>query len=124
MRNNSTLISKALFTLAFMFIFQYTIFAQNGKNHFVINNPDKPAETQIYYDALREFDFASYRFYDKRRIIKFVNSNVTLELYSAKELLDTYQKPINPSTLMDNVPKKDIAFLMTGGKIQVVSLKK
>ena len=117
-------ISKAIIILFLLFSITKTISAQSGKAHYVINNPDNVVQTSIYETAFKDFDFASYRFYDKRRVIKFVNSTTTIELYSAKELLELYQKPINPSTIMDNTPKKDIAFVLYGGKVQVVTLQK
>lgn len=122
---NFSKISKAIFTLTFLFSIHLSASAQNAKPHFVIINPDKPAETQVYYDALKEFDFASYRFLTKRRTIKFSKSNVTLELYSANELLDLYKKPINPNTLMDDKAKKEIEFYLepNSGKIMVITKK-
>ena len=93
------------------------------KPHYIVNNPGDAKETSSYYDLLSNFNLDEYRFLDKRRTIKFVNSDVTVDLYSAKEMLDIYGKPISPLTIMDNVPKKNIAFFLYGGKIQIVTLK-
>jgi hypothetical protein len=117
-------ISKAMLTLAFLVLINTGARAQGSKPHFAISNPDKPADTQFYYDALKDFDFAKYRFYDKRRTIKFINSTVTLELYSEKELHDLYQKAIDPQTIMDNTAQTDIAFMVYGGKVQMVKVQK
>ena len=118
-----TKISKTIFVLFLFIAITKSSFAQGSKPHYVVNNPGDAKETAGYYDLLSNFDFDQYRFYDKRRTIKFVNNNVTVDLYSAKELLETYQKPVSPFTIMDNVPKKDIAFFLNGGKIQLVTLK-
>src|ERR1043165_2497228 len=119
----TSLPSKTILPVSMLLVFSISAFAQGSKPHFVINNPDKPAEVQVYYDMLKDFNFESYRFLDQRRVIKFVNSNVTLELYSAKELKTLYQKEISPLTIMDNKPKSNIAFLVQGGKVQVVTIK-
>ncbi|CAN5416378.1 hypothetical protein BH10BAC1_BH10BAC1_03360 [soil metagenome] len=116
-------ISKTIFMLFLFFALSNSSFAQGSKPHFLVNNTGDAKETASYYDLLSNFNLDEYRFYDKRRTIKFVNSNVTVELYSAKELLEIYQKPISPFTIMDNIAKKDISFYLNGGKIQIVTLK-
>lgn len=122
-QKNSPTILKAIFIIAFISVFAKTISAQNAKPHYVVNNTSSAQETANYINLFKDFNFDQYRFYDKRRIITFIKSNVTVELYSAKELLEIYQKPISPFTIMDNVAKKEIAFLMNGGKVQIVTIK-
>jgi hypothetical protein len=105
-------------------LIEVTGFAQGTKPHYLVNNAVDAKETETYYDLLSNFNFDQYRFYDKRRTITFVKSAITVELYSAKELLETYQKSISPLTIMDNIPQTDIAFLMYAGKVQIVKIKK
>jgi hypothetical protein len=92
------------------FVFSHNLSAQS-KPHFVINNAGSPQAAADYAAAIKDFDFDAYRFYDQRRTIKFAESNVTIELYSAKELLDLYGKPLSPLTLMNNKPTKLIEFI-------------
>jgi hypothetical protein len=123
-RNFLKLIPKALLTILLFTAFSKTGIAQTAKPHFVIHNPGNAADNPNYEYALKDFDFDSYRFYDKRRTIKFTNSDVTIELYSAKELLDIYGKPVSPFTLMDNKPKKEIEFYFypSQGKVKINEL--
>lgn len=113
--------SKIIFAgFLFFFLFQ-KVSAQNIKPHYVIKNASDKLEVQKYNNLLKKFVFDQYRFYDKRRTIKFTNSNITVELFSAKELLEIYQKQISPFTIMDTIAKKEIAFYLNGGKIQIVT---
>ena len=118
------LIPKAFLTILLFAAFTKSGNAQTAKPHFIIHNPGNTDDNPNYEYALKDFDFDSYRFYDKRRIIKFTNTDVTIELYSAKELLDIYQKPISPFTLMDNKPKKEIEFYFypSQGKVKIHEL--
>jgi hypothetical protein len=116
-------IVRTIFFLFLVLIIDVTAFAQGAKPHYVVNNAGDAKENENYYYLLSNFNFDQYRFYDKRRTITFVKSAVTVELYSAKELLETYQKPISPLTIMDNFPQTDIAFLMNAGKVQIVKIK-
>ncbi len=116
-------IVRTIFFLFLFLIIDVTAFAQGAKPHYVVNNAGDAKATENYYYLLSNFSFDQYRFFDKRRTITFIKSAVTVELYSAKELLETYQKPISPLTIMDNIPKTDIAFLMNAGKVQIVKIK-
>ncbi|MFL5762293.1 MAG: hypothetical protein ACJ77K_00015 [Bacteroidia bacterium] len=103
--------------------FSGEIKAQGAKPHYAINNASAD-EANKYTELLKDFNLDGYRCYDKRRTIHFLNSNASVDLYSAKELLDTYGKAISPLTIMDNTPKQDIAFLVVSGKIQIVTIQK
>jgi hypothetical protein len=117
-------------TVAFVFLLMITInnklFSQNAKPHYIIQNGGSPEETLKYSNALKDFDFEQYRFYNKRRIIKFTNSNATIELFSAKELLDLYQRPVHPFNIMNDIPTNDIEFLYfpTEGKVKISKISK
>lgn len=112
---------KAILSIVFIVSLLSNGHAQTAKPHFVIHNPGNVADNAKYEYALKEFDFDSYRFYSKRRILKFTNTDVTIELYSAKELLEMYQKPISPFTIMDDTPKKEIEFYFypSQGKVKI-----
>ena len=121
-----SIIHKTILILVLFFAFSKTGFSQDAKvkQHYVINNAADAKEATSYSELLSNFDFDQYRFYDQRRTIKFIKSNITIELFSAKELLDTYGKTVSPFTIMDNIPSKEIAFIMNGGKAQIVTIKK
>ena len=116
-------VSNAALTILLVVAFSRAGFAQTAKPHFIIHT-SATQDIPNYEYALKDFDFDSYRFYDKRRIIKFTNSDATIELYSAKELLDIYGKPVSPFTLMDNKPKKEIEFYFfpSEGKVKIHEL--
>jgi hypothetical protein len=116
--------AKAACSALLFLVFIQQAAAQNAKPHYVVNNTANAQEAAQYTDLLKDFDFDQYRFYDKRRTIHVLNSNITVDLYSAKELLDIYAKPVSPLTIMDNNPKDDIAFLMYSGKLRIVTVKK
>jgi hypothetical protein len=115
---------KILFTFFLIFIVQLSS-AQNSKTHFIIHNPGNSSENAKIENAFSTFDFDSFRFYDKRRTIKFTGSDISIELYSAKELLDTYGKPVSPFTIMNNKPSKEIEFYYfpAEGKVKINEMK-
>ena len=110
----------ALATLL-MVVFNHAGFSQTSKPHFDIKNAASPEETNKIYNAVKDFDFEQYRFYNKRRVIKFSNSNTFLELYSAKELLDIYQRPVHPLNIMNDTPTKELEFIYfpEAGKVKI-----
>jgi hypothetical protein len=117
--------AKAACIFFLLFTLSNSVNAQTvSKPHYTVYNTANAEETAKYTELLANFDFDQYRFYDKRRTIHFINSNITVDLYSAKELLDIYGKQVSPFTIMDNTPKQEIGFLMYAGKVQIVNVKK
>jgi hypothetical protein len=100
--------------LGFVFLFLIFLgnksFSQTTKAHFVILNGGSAENTERYYNAVKNFDFEQYRFVDKRRVIKFTNTEVKIELFSARELLDLYHREIHPSNIKNNIADKEIEF--------------
>jgi hypothetical protein len=84
--------------------------AQITKPHFEIKNAKDQKESTAFYNAVKDVNFEEYRFYSERRVIRFVNSPVTIELFSAKELLDMYQRPVHELNILNNKAKKEIEF--------------
>jgi hypothetical protein len=115
-------------TLFFLLLLSFSnrAISQTSKQHFIIQNAGSPEETIKYTNALKDFDFEQYRFYSKRRIIKFSNTNAVIELLSAKELLDLYQRPIHPFNIMNNTPSKEIEFyyFSDSGKVKINEISK
>lgn len=116
--------------VGFAFLLLLTIgnklLAQTSKNHFVILNGGSSEETAKYYNALKNFDFEQYRFIDKRRTIKFTNTDAKIELFSAKELLNLFQRQIHPLNISDNIAKKEIEFYYfpEAGKVKLNEISK
>ena len=83
-----------------------------SKEHFIIhqNGANIDVEKLTSYLNTGYFNLDEYRFYDKRRIIQFEGTTATIELYSAKELLEIYGKPVAESTIMSGTTFKDITF--------------
>ena len=83
------------------------------KTSFIIHC-DASVNKQKYEDAADNYgQLDQFRFYDKRRIVKFKNVNVSIELYSAKELLDKYKKLISPLTIKAGQKYKDVWFVLS-----------
>jgi hypothetical protein len=105
---------SSLKTLLILFLMAFAtsrVFAQTTKPHFEIRNAGSSEEQAKYYSALKDFDFEKYRFIEKRRVIGISNSDVTIELYSAKELLLLYNREVHPDNLKTGQPVNEIRFL-------------
>ena len=95
----------------------------NEKRHFKFHFYETNLDTAAYYKAAYYFyRFDNYRFYGSRRIIYFANKEASIELYSAKELVDKYGKRISPLTIKDeiNFPKIEFVFFNDVLKEQLV----
>lgn len=91
-----------------------TAFAQDkAKSHYIIHNPDPNIPISAYQEAIEKKDLDSFRFYDTRRTIKIADSQTTIEIFSAKELLDLYGKPISPFTIKDPSKATNIEFIFS-----------
>jgi hypothetical protein len=117
------MIRNSLSALLIAFAFTSTALAQGAKPHYAFANASAD-EAAKFTELLKDFNLDGYRCYNKRRTIHFLNSNVSVDLYSAKELLDTYGKAISPLTIMNDTPTEEIAFLLLNGKIQIVKVQK
>jgi len=107
-------------------VFPTILFSQTEKKeHFIIHANGADTNVIKYEEALVAYSQMDvFRFYDKRRVIQFVNSSITVELYSAKELLEKYGKEIPPHTIMPNQEYKEINFdLSMDGKAVKPQLK-
>ena len=100
-----------------LFMSSFSVYGQSesstrSKEHYIIHQN----VASIYVVKLTTylntgfFNLDEYRFYDKRRIIQFEGTTATIELYSAKELLEIYGKPVAESTIMSGTTFRDITF--------------
>lgn len=93
------------------------LFAQTpvSKKHFIIHKNASDIDVEKYASAANSgfINLDAYRFYDKRRIINFTGTDATIELYSAKEMLEKYGKVIPAETIMPDQAFKEITFSIT-----------
>jgi len=84
------------------------------KVHYIIHTDNPNDDIAKYENAITNYGkLDEYRFYNGRRIIRFQHSTVSIELYSAKELLDLYNKAISPFTIKDGQKYRNVEFAFT-----------
>jgi len=83
------------------------------KEHYRLLNP-KGDFSLNYEKALTRASLDSLRFVEKRRQIPIEGTNMVLELFSAKELLEKYQKPILPINIADASKAQKVKLRMNG----------
>ncbi|HEX8517062.1 MAG TPA: hypothetical protein VF868_12760 [Bacteroidia bacterium] len=115
---------KGFYVFLFILFLTGTTYAQTTKPHFLIKNTRSAEENDKIYEGIKDIDFRAHRFYSKRRVIKFSNSPVEVELFSAKELEELYSRPVSPLTLMNNVPKEEVEFFYHPGGVVKMIIKK
>ena len=111
--------------IAFMLYASFINAQPSKKQHFIIHAVDKSINISKYEQAAELYgQLDKYRFYDKRRTIAFTDSKATIELYSAKELLDIYGKEISPLTVKgDNYPLVTFDVSMDGKSLKPQIIK-
>ena len=68
----------------------------------------------MFEQALTNYsELDQFRFLNQRRTIKFSGTNVSIELFSANELLADYGKVIAPSTIIPGTFYKPVDFMIT-----------
>lgn len=86
----------------FMLIMPFFLRAQapKKKEHYQIINQN--FEFTLFYEkAMTHTDLDSLRFLNERRQVPVEGTTIFIELFSAQELFDKYQKPISPLTIMN-----------------------
>jgi hypothetical protein len=101
-----------LLVLFFMCAALIKIHAQE-KKHFKIIIHDITAKEEKYEKASSNFLLDEFRYYDKRRVVDFTDGKASIEIYSAKELLEAYEKEIAPGTIFDPTKARQITFDIT-----------
>src|ERR1700744_3870076 len=104
--------------IVILFLVVFDISAQTEpkikKPNFVVKTDNPTISIDKYENALDNYGkLDEFRFYNKRRTIRFQNCSVSVELYSAKELFDQYGKVVSVFTIKDNQPYKEIEFALT-----------
>lgn len=106
------------FALIFSMSLSNSILAQDQvvaiKKHYNLSSSSENEDLSLYEQALNNYsEFDQFRFLNNRRTIKFSGSNISIELYSANELLAQYGKEIAPSTIMSGTFYKPVDFMIT-----------
>ncbi len=98
----------------FCFILNIAFSQAPVKQHFVIHSTNPALNLDKFYFAVDNWGHIDdYRFIETRRTILFVDEGVSVELYSAKELLALYGKLIPPGTIKSTDNYKEISFAIT-----------
>lgn len=112
--------NKILVFLALMFCFSLTsnLLAQDQvevmKKHYNIFSSNENEDLTLFEQALTNYsELDQFRFLNQRRTIKFSGTNVSIELFSANELLTDYGKVIAPLTIMPGTFYKPLDFMIT-----------
>lgn len=84
------------------------------KQHYLLSSTTEGEDLTLFEQALSNYlDLDQYRFLNHRRTIKFSGTNVSIELFSADELLTQYGKQISPLTIMTGTFYKPVDFMIT-----------
>lgn len=112
--------NKILVFFALMFCFSLTsnLLAQDQvevmKKHYNIFSSNENEDLTLFEQALTNYsELDQFRFLNQRRTIKFSGTNVSIELFSANELLTDYGKVIAPLTIMPGTFYKPLDFMIT-----------
>jgi len=95
---------------------------QISKSHYQIINPAFEY-TLNYEKALSHTQLDGLRYLNSRRRINIEGTQISIELYSAKELLDVYGKLISPLTIQNPIEGQDVKFALSKDnyKLRVIS---
>ena len=116
-----SIIVSLMFLMSFSFLK-----AQDAKKkeHYLLLNP--LSEFSLNFEkALTRASLDTLRFVNQRRQIPLEGTTMLVELYSAKELLEIYKKPIHPLNINDASKAKQVKLKMNSyGLLDGVYVKK
>jgi hypothetical protein len=106
------------FALIFCFSLTSNLLSQDQvkvmKKHYNIFSSNENEDLTLFEQALTNYsELDQFRFLNQRRTIKFSGTNVSIELFSANELLTDYGKVIAPLTIMPGTFYKPVDFMIT-----------
>ena len=106
------------FALIFCLSLTSNILAQDQvvamKKHYNIFSTIENEDLTLFEQALTNYsELDQFRFLNQRRTIKFSGTNVSIELFSANELLTDYGKEVAPLTIMPGTFYKPVDFMIT-----------
>jgi hypothetical protein len=99
-------------------IFTSIVSAQNQqvtiKKHYELSSTEANKDFTEFEQSINNFgELDQFRFLNQRRTINFSGSNVSIELFSASELLTLFGKEISPLTIMPGTFYKPVDFMIT-----------
>lgn len=102
------------YLLLFLLVLGYSNTAQNAvqKPHYRIINEGFDF-TLLYEKALAHTQLDNLRYLNTRRQIPVEGTKISIELFSAQELLENYGKPISPLTAVQSSVKEPIKFKLS-----------
>ena len=117
---------KSISLLIFCLTFSLVSFAQQ-KQHYVLHSTNPNVDLTVYENALENWaKLDEFRLLNERRKIPFFDENgnqsVTVELLSAKELKQMYNKRISKFIISDKSKARITAFILNPD-IQSVTVK-
>jgi hypothetical protein len=112
MNSTPTSLQRICIVVALFILSSFTAFAQKAKEHYILHNPDPKISAEVYKAAIENKDLDQFRYLNQRRTIRFANSQASIEIFSAKELLDKYGKQISPLTIKDPAGAASIEFVL------------
>lgn len=102
-----------------LFVGLNTISAQNQKQHYRVFSTSGE-NTLAVEKSISKAYLDSLRFLNQRRQIQVLGTNTVVELFSAQELMDTYQKQIAPNTIMDPSKARKVKFKLNSNYDMIV----
>lgn len=98
-------------------------FAQQ-EQQYVLHSTNPDIDLSVYKKAVENWgQLDHYRLLNQRRTILYFgvygSEGVTIELFSAQELLDNYGKPISPFTIINPEDAKETVFVLTPDKLSI-----
>jgi hypothetical protein len=111
MKNSLALTFRGVILFVFILL-SSSLSAQKSKSHYLLHNPDPAIPAAVYEEAINKKNFEEFRYVDARRTIKFSGSSASIELFSAKELLELYGKAIHPMNIKYPASAASIEFIL------------
>lgn len=122
MNRFTILFSTLIFFLALTFFSQSTY--GQSKHHFLLKQNGQVIEHAHYYSEINQVHLDEFRFMTIRRVLPIEGTDITVELLSAQELLDVYQKPLSPLTKSDNQDSRQVKFVsQPNGGIKLIVIQ-
>jgi hypothetical protein len=99
-------------------IFTSNLSAQNQpfniKKHYELSSTEVNKDFTEFEQSISNYgELDQFRFLDQRRTINFSGADVSIELFSANELLALFGKEISPLTIMPGTIYRPVDFMVT-----------
>lgn len=119
---NKLLTMKKILTIIFILITSVS-FAQQ-EQQYVLHSTNPDIDLSVYENAVESWGKLDYyRLLNERRTILYFgvygSEGVTIELFSAQELLDDYDTQISPYTIINPEDAKETVFVLTPDKLSI-----